>query len=186
MWCLHFLGWTRVHQTRPWAISDRVERPRRAAQVLVEFEELLAQDYDDTEDAFDDPFGGLDDAYAPDQAPAAEASVGCLKIVGQLYKQALLAIDERGNAGAFEDVSAMYAAADAVREAAVALGEELYAPLDGDALRASLVVVDQAVRRLAPLVAPAVDQSLPPPPGLEQRWRALYSHACEAVRLIKS
>ena len=40
--------------------------------VLVEFEELLAQDYDDTEDAFDDPFGGLDDAYAPDQAPAAD------------------------------------------------------------------------------------------------------------------
>ena len=47
----------------------------------------------------------------------------------------------------------MYAAADAVREAAVALGEELYAPLDGDALRASLVVVDQTVRKLAPLVA---------------------------------
>jgi hypothetical protein len=48
-------------------------------------------------------------------------------------------------------------------------------------------VVDQAVRKLAPLVAPAaVDQSLPPPPGLEQRWRALYSHAAEAVRLIKS
>ena len=60
--------------------------------MLTEFEELLAQDYDDTEDAFDDPFGGLDDAYAPDQAPAAEASVGCLKIVGQLYKQALLAL----------------------------------------------------------------------------------------------
>ena len=38
-------------------ISDRVERPRRAAQVLTEFEELLAQDYDDTEDAFDDPLG---------------------------------------------------------------------------------------------------------------------------------
>ena len=33
-----------------------IERPRRAAQVLVEFEELLAQDYDETEDAFDDPF----------------------------------------------------------------------------------------------------------------------------------
>ena len=129
----------------------------------------------------------MDDAYAPDQAPAAEASVGCLKIVGQLYKQALLAIDERGNAGRFDEVSSVYAAADAVREAAVALGEELYAPLDGDALRASLVVVDQAVRKLAPLVAPAaVDQSLPPPPGLEQRWRALYSHAAEAVRLIKS
>ena len=97
--------------------------------------------------------------------------------MGQLYKQALLAIDDRGNAGRFDEVSSVYAAADAVREAAVALGEELYAPLDGDALRASLVVVDQAVRKLAPLVAPAVDQSVPPPPGLEQRWRALYSHA---------
>ena len=117
----------------------------------------------------------MDDAYAPDQAPAAEASVGCLKVVGQLYKQALLAIDERGNAGRFDEVSSVYAAADSMREAAVALGEELYAPLDGD-----------AVRKLAPLVTPAVDQSLPPPPGLEQRWRALYSHACEAVRLIKS
>ena len=108
--------------------------------------------------------------------------------MGQLYKQALLAIDERGNAGRFDEVSSVYAAADAVREAAVALGEELYAPLDGDALRASLVVVDQTVRKLAPLVAPASPGGLPPPPppGLEQRWRALYSHACEAVRLIKS
>ena len=57
---------------------------------------------------------------------------------------------------------------------------------DNDALRASLVVVDQAVRKLAPLVAPASPEGLPPAPGLEQRWRALYSHACEAVRLIKS
>ena len=129
LWCLHFIQTTRVHQTRSWVISDRVERPRRAAQVLTEFEELLAQDYDDTEGAFDDPFGGLDDAYAPDQAPAAEASVGCLKVVGQLYKQALLAIDDRGNAGRFDEVSSVYAAADSMREAAVALGEELYAPL---------------------------------------------------------
>ena len=80
----------------------------------------------------------------------------------------------------------MYAAADAVREAAVALGEELYAPLDGDALRASLVVVDQAVRRLAPLVAPAASDKLPPPPGLEQRWRAQWSAAVEAAKFIKS
>ena len=128
----------------------------------------------------------MDDAYAPDQAPAAEASVACLKVVGQLYKQALLAIDERGNAGRFDEVSSVYAAADAVREAAVALGEELYAPLDGDALRASLVVIDQAVRKLAPLVAPAASDKLPPPPGLEQRWRAQWSAAVEAVRLIKS
>ena len=106
--------------------------------------------------------------------------------MGQLYKQALLAIDDRGNAGRFDEVSSVYAAADSMREAAVALGEELYAPLDGDALRASLVVVDQTVRKLAPLVAPATPEGVPPPPGLEQRWRALYSHACEAVRLIKS
>ena len=112
----------------------RVERPRRAAQVLTEFEELLAKIMMIQARRLRRPFRGLDDAYAPDQAPAAEASVGCLKVVGQLYKQALLAIDDRGNAGRFDEVSSVYAAADAVREAAVALGEELYAPLDGDAL----------------------------------------------------
>ena len=154
--------------------------------VLVEFEELLAQDYDEQEDAFDDPFGGLDDAYPPSDAPAAEAGIACLKVVGQLYKQALLTIDERGNAGKFDEVSSVYASADAVREAAVALGEELYAPLDADALRASLGAADQAVRRLAPLVAPAASDKLPPPPGLEQRWRAQWSAAVEAVKFIKS
>jgi len=156
---------------------------KQLKDVVVEFEELLAQDYVEGEDSFDDPFGGLDDAYPPSDTPAAETSVVLLKLVGQLYKQALLAIDAYGTQADYAKVSQTYAAADALREATVALGEELYAPLDADALGAILQSLNGKVGRLSPLVHGAAD--LPPPPP-EERWRVSYAAAVEAVKGVKN